>query len=75
MQDVEPEPEVSSEIAPDVAADADVQPEMVERVVASGEGVVRPVAIMDEEVAADSGAAGPEEAVEVRRDVGVDRPL
>jgi hypothetical protein len=48
---------------------------MVERVVASGEGVVRPVAIMDEEVAAEPGAAGPEEAVEVRRDVGVDRPL
>jgi hypothetical protein len=71
MQDLEPEPEVS----PDEAAETEVQPDTVERVVPSGEGVVRPVAIMDEEVAADAGAAGPEEAVEVRRDVGVDRPL
>ncbi|TDV48319.1 MFS transporter [Pseudomonas graminis] len=75
MQDVEPEPDASADVVPDVAAETDVQPEMVERVVASGEGVVRPVAIMDEEVAAEPDAAGPEEAVEVRRDVGVDRPL
>nr|GFC88242.1 hypothetical protein [Tanacetum cinerariifolium] len=71
MQDVEPEPEVS----PDVAAESDVQPEMVERVVASGEGVVRPVAIMDEEVAVEPEASGLDETTEVRRDVGVDRPL
>jgi MFS family permease len=48
----------------DVPAEPDV--EVQERVVASGEGVVRPVAVVDEE-----GGASPDET----RDVGVDRPL
>ncbi|MFJ3484420.1 MFS transporter [Pseudomonas sp. NPDC090202] len=66
-------PEQPSETADDAAATA--EPEAPERVVASGEGVVRPVAVVDGEASTESQDARPDPAHEASRDVGVDRPL
>jgi hypothetical protein len=56
------EPQAGSEDAP-------------ERVVASGEGVVRPVAVVDADASTEPQAAKPDAAHDASRDVGVDRPL
>jgi hypothetical protein len=64
----EPEPETPTEGEPQ----PDAEPE---RVVPSGEGVVRPVAVVDTDVSAEPQEARPDAALDASRDVGVDRPL
>jgi hypothetical protein len=65
----EPDAHASTEV--DSPADA----EQPERVVPSGEGVVRPVAIVDADVSTDPQDARPDASLDASRDVGVDRPL
>jgi hypothetical protein len=65
------EPDAHAPTEGDAPADAD-QPE---RVVPSGEGVVRPVAIVDVDVSTDPQDARPDASLDASRDVGVDRPL
>jgi len=72
--------QMQSASEPGYVAPAESQPvdepvnDTPERVVPSGEGVVRPVAVVDE-VSAEPQAAKPDAAHDASRDVGVDRPL
>jgi hypothetical protein len=75
----EPEPDVAEPHTATQPEPQNASEESPERVVASGEGVVRPVAVVDGDVSTEPQAAKPDAAHdtarEAPRDVGVDRPL
>ena len=53
----------------------DLSSDTPERVVPSGEGVVRPVAVVDVDASTEAQGARPDPVHDASRDVGVDRPL
>jgi hypothetical protein len=74
-QVVQDQMQTATEPAAPPEHEPEVEGEAPERVVPSGEGVVRPVAVVDEAVSAEPQAARPDAAHDASRDVGVDRPL
>jgi hypothetical protein len=74
-QVVQDQMQTATEPAAPPEHEPEVEGEAQERVVPSGEGVVRPVAVVDEAVSAEPQAARHDAAHDASRDVGVDRPL